>query len=38
MELAMGQFTRRGPIGALGKLCPILKGEINNTAQNDLTK
>merc|ERR1712032_222852 len=26
MELAVGQYTRRGPIGALGKLCPILKG------------
>ena len=27
MELAVGQYTRRGPIGALGQLCPILKGE-----------
>uniref|UniRef100_A0A0A9ZDX5 Transporter n=1 Tax=Lygus hesperus TaxID=30085 RepID=A0A0A9ZDX5_LYGHE len=26
MELAIGQFTRRGPIGAFSKLCPILKG------------
>ncbi|XP_049858536.1 sodium- and chloride-dependent GABA transporter ine isoform X3 [Schistocerca gregaria] len=26
MELAVGQFTRRGPIGALGKLCPLFKG------------
>jgi len=26
MELAVGQYTRRGPIGALGKLTPILKG------------
>lgn len=26
MELAVGQYTRRGPIGALGKLCPILAG------------
>ncbi|GLH14578.1 Sodium- and chloride-dependent GABA transporter ine [Gryllus bimaculatus] len=26
MELAVGQFTRRGPIGALGQLCPIFKG------------
>ena len=26
MELAVGQYTRRGPIGALGKLSPILKG------------
>ena len=30
MELAVGQYTRRGPIGALGKLCPILKGENSN--------
>merc|ERR1719347_1558196 len=26
MELAVGQYSRRGPIGALDKLCPILKG------------
>merc|ERR1719483_1326987 len=26
MELSIGQYTRRGPIGALGKLSPILKG------------
>lgn len=26
MELAVGQFTGRGPIGALGHLCPLLKG------------
>ncbi|XP_076452847.1 sodium- and chloride-dependent GABA transporter ine-like isoform X2 [Babylonia areolata] len=26
MEMAVGQFTRRGPIGALGKLCPFFKG------------
>eukprot|EP00092_Neocalanus_flemingeri_P008337 GFUD01008989.1.p1 GENE.GFUD01008989.1~~GFUD01008989.1.p1 ORF type:complete len:587 (-),score=78.05 GFUD01008989.1:299-2059(-) len=26
MELSVGQYTRRGPIGALGKLSPILKG------------
>jgi len=26
MELAVGQYTRRGPIGALGRLCPLLKG------------
>ncbi|XP_065344057.1 sodium- and chloride-dependent GABA transporter ine isoform X1 [Cloeon dipterum] len=26
MELAVGQYTRRGPIGAIGKLCPLLKG------------
>ena len=27
MELTVGQYTRRGPIGALGKICPILKGK-----------
>merc|ERR1719225_226116 len=26
MELAVGQYTRRGPIGALYRLCPILRG------------
>ncbi|KAK7087247.1 hypothetical protein V1264_021322 [Littorina saxatilis] len=26
MEMAVGQFTRRGPIGAIGKLCPFFKG------------
>ncbi|XP_060527837.1 sodium- and chloride-dependent GABA transporter ine-like [Cylas formicarius] len=26
MELAVGQFTGRGPIGALGHLCPLFKG------------
>eukprot|EP00095_Tigriopus_kingsejongensis_P003138 maker-scaffold438_size171652-snap-gene-0.42 protein:Tk03138 transcript:maker-scaffold438_size171652-snap-gene-0.42-mRNA-1 annotation:"hypothetical protein DAPPUDRAFT_203278" len=26
MELTVGQYTRRGPIGALAKICPILKG------------
>jgi solute carrier family 6 GABA transporter-like protein 6/8/11/12/13 len=26
MELAVGQYTRRGPIGALGQLCPLLQG------------
>ena len=26
MELAVGQFTGRGPIGALGQLCPLFKG------------
>ena len=28
MELSMGQYTRRGPIGALGKMAPILQGEM----------
>ncbi|KRT84496.1 neurotransmitter transporter, partial [Oryctes borbonicus] len=26
MELAVGQFVGRGPIAALGSLCPLLKG------------
>ncbi|KAJ8975939.1 hypothetical protein NQ317_010874 [Molorchus minor] len=26
MELAIGQVTARGPIGALGQLCPLFKG------------
>uniref|UniRef100_A0A1B6CQI5 Transporter n=2 Tax=Clastoptera arizonana TaxID=38151 RepID=A0A1B6CQI5_9HEMI len=26
MELAIGQFTKRGPIGALAQLCPLFKG------------
>ncbi|KAH9518672.1 hypothetical protein Btru_005956 [Bulinus truncatus] len=27
MEMAVGQYTRQGPIGALSKLCPFAKGE-----------
>nr|XP_012137290.1 PREDICTED: sodium- and chloride-dependent GABA transporter ine isoform X2 [Megachile rotundata] len=26
MELSIGQFTRRGPIGAIGQICPLFKG------------
>ncbi|RUS79168.1 hypothetical protein EGW08_013076 [Elysia chlorotica] len=26
MEMAVGQYTRQGPIGALAKLCPFFKG------------
>ncbi|CAF3915490.1 unnamed protein product [Rotaria magnacalcarata] len=26
MELAIGQYTRKGPVGALTRICPILKG------------
>ncbi|TMW49346.1 hypothetical protein DOY81_005564 [Sarcophaga bullata] len=26
MELSIGQYTGRGPIGALGQLCPLFKG------------
>lgn len=26
LELSVGQYTRRGPIAALGKICPLLQG------------
>lgn len=26
MEFSVGQFTQRGPIGAMSRLCPLLKG------------
>lgn len=26
MEFSVGQFTQRGPIGAMARLCPLLKG------------
>ena len=34
MEIAVGQYTRQGPIGALKKICPILTGtnELGNFA------
>ena len=36
MEMTAGQYTRRGPIGALAKICPIFKGiyhsEIGSTS------
>ena len=28
MELAVGQYTRQGPIGAIAKLCPFFKGKL----------
>ena len=31
MELSMGQYTRRGPIGAIGKMCPIF--QVDSTFQ-----
>ena len=37
MEFSVGQFTQRGPIGAMAKLCPILKGKyfsLNHFVQN----
>lgn len=27
MELAVGQYTAHGPIGALSQICPLFKGE-----------
>lgn len=27
MELAVGQYTQNGPVGALAKLCPLFKGK-----------
>ena len=41
MELSMGQYTRRGPIGAIGKMCPIFQvcqsvyRKPEKTCQND---
>lgn len=26
LEFALGQFTRRGPIGAITRICPLFKG------------
>jgi solute carrier family 6 GABA transporter-like protein 6/8/11/12/13 len=28
MELAVGQYTRRGPIGALSQICPLFTGNL----------
>lgn len=28
MELAVGQYTGRGPIGAIGQMCPLFKGKV----------
>ena len=34
MEIAVGQYTRQGPIGALKKICPILTGNGNAFSSN----
>lgn len=34
MEIAVGQYTRQGPIGALRKICPILTGNVTATWNN----
>ena len=31
MELAIGQFTQRGPVGAMARLCPLFKGQTRST-------
>jgi hypothetical protein len=36
MEFAVGQLTQKGPIGALAKLCPLLKGKFK--IENKLKK
>ena len=37
MELTIGQYTRQGPIGALGKICPILQGKSAKKIASFLT-
>ena len=32
MELAVGQFTQRGPVGAMARLCPLFKGQYMTVA------
>ena len=34
MEIAVGQYRRQGPIGALRKICPILTGNVTATWNN----
>jgi len=31
LEFGVGQFTQRGPLGAIGRLCPFFKGLLNLT-------
>lgn len=33
MELSVGQYTGRGPIGALGQICPLFKGEWESSLE-----
>ena len=28
INFVLGQYTRKGPVGALAKICPLLKGKI----------
>ena len=37
MELSMGQYTRRGPIGAIGKMCPIFQVHLSLLDIENLT-
>ena len=34
MEFSVGQFTQRGPVGAMAKICPIFKGISLNKLTN----
>ena len=36
MELTMGQYTRQGPIGALGKICPLLQGKPDSQIRRQM--
>lgn len=36
MELSVGQFSGRGPIGALGQLSPLFKGKEIKVFNDDL--
>lgn len=38
MELSVGQYTGRGPIGALGQLCPLFKGKSQNLLSAKLSR
>lgn len=37
MEFAIGQYTRLGPVHALAKICPLLKGEWLSGPKSPLT-
>ena len=36
MELSVGQFSGRGPIGALGQLSPLFKGKEFEVFKNNV--
>ena len=35
MEVTVGQYTRRGPIAAMGKICPLFKGKCGSERENE---